>query len=276
MLEEEDSASEDDQASASQKVDYDSFADYYDLEYQQVTADLDFYHEMARRAGARGQILELACGSGRISLPLLQAGFKVTGLDLSHRMLELARARVALESPDLQQRASFVQGDMRDLGQTLGREEYDLIFIGINSFQHLLTQADQLACLREIRLHLAPAGLFIIDVFNPEEKEHYAADGRMEYNGAVYNSSNHSTVHIFLSTLAQPADQQRHYHYFYDETFADGRIKRTVARFSLRYLYRYELQLLLERAGFAVQDLYGSYEFDEFGEGSAKLIYVCR
>src|SRR5689334_14929180 len=97
MLEEEDGAGDQDEAAASLTADYDSFAYYYDLEYQRVTADLDFYHEMARRAGARGQILELACGSGRISLPLLRAGFKVTGLDLSAKMLELARARAAAE-----------------------------------------------------------------------------------------------------------------------------------------------------------------------------------
>lgn len=256
--------------------DYDHFAFYYDLEYQNYDNDWPFYRELGRRAGANPRVLELACGSGRVALTLAKEGFRLTGLDLSAKMLEIAQQKAGKLAPEVQQRLRFVEGDIRKLDETLGAEEFDLIFIAINSFQHLLTQQDQLACLRSVRRHLAPAGLFIIDVMNPEEKDNYPADGRLEYNGASYNAERHSTVHSFISTLARPAEQQRDYHYFYDETLADGTVKRTVARLTLRYIYRYEMQLLLERAGLAVQDLYGSYDFDEFGEGSNKLLYVCR
>ncbi len=256
--------------------DYDSFARYYDLKYQHIADDLDFYREMARRSGANARVLELACGSGRIALPLLRAGFHVTGLDLSEKMLEITRQKLAAEPPEIARRGHFLQGDMRDPAEVLDNAQFDLIFIGLNSFQHLLTQPDQLACLRAVRQHLAPAGLFIVDVFNPEEKESYPADGRMEYDGAIYNPEKHSTVHVFLSTVAFVADQRRQYHYFFDETQADGAIRRTVAQLNLRYIYRFELQLLLEKAGFAIEDLYGSYDFDEYGAGSSKLIFLCR
>lgn len=257
---------------------YDNFAYYYDLQYSQRDSrqDLDFYRELARKAGANPRLLELACGSGRLTIPLAKAGFRITGLDLSEPMLDIARQKVAQESPEVQKRVKLVQGDMRNLDEVLGNEQFDMIFIAINSFQHLLTQADQLACLQSVRKHLAPVGLFIVDVFNPEEKENYPADGRMEFNGTVYNPERHSAVQIFLSTLARPAEQQRDYHFFYDEMFADGTLKRTVARLTLRYFYRYELQLLLERAGFSITDLYGSYYFDEYAAGSDKLIYICR
>ena len=256
--------------------DYNSIAYYYDLEYQRFGFDLDFYRESARRAGANARVLELACGAGRLLLPLAQAGFDVTGVDLSEEMLKIARQKLAQAGPSLAGRVQLHQGDMRRLDEVLGDAQFDFVFVAINSFQHLLTQADQLACLRSARRHLAPAGVFVVDVMNPEEKEHYPADGRMEFNGATYNPAHHSTVYSFLSTTAQPADQLRHYHYFFDETFRDGTLKRTVARLTLRYFYRYELQLLLERAGFQIEALYGSYDFEEFGEGSNKLIYVCR
>jgi SAM-dependent methyltransferase len=255
---------------------YDRIAFYYDLEYSRNSQGLSFFHEMARRAGTKARILEVACGSGRVSHPLLKAGFNVTGLDLSAKMLRLAEKKLDGAPEELLQRANYVQGDMRDLAAALGQQEFDLIFIAINSFQHLRTQADQLACLQSIRQHVAPAGRFIIDVFNPEDKESYPADGRMEYTGAPYNPLNDSYIHIFLSTTARPAEQKRVYHYFYDETFPDGTVKRTVSRFNLRYIYRFELQLLLERAGFSIEDLYGSYDFEEYGEGSPKLLYVCR
>lgn len=254
--------------------DYDQIAYYYDLEYSQVTGDLDFYREMARQVGAQARILEVACGSGRVAIPLLEAGFRVTGLDNSRQMLDLARQKLAAEPEEVQKRGRFLEADMRDFD--LQNEQYDLIFIALNSFQHLLTQADQLSFLRAARRYLAPAGLFIIDVLNPEEKESYPADGRLELNTSFPSPRSGGTVHVFLSTTANPAEQQRHHTYFYDDTAPDGSVKRYVSSFDLRYSYRYEMELLLDKAGFSVEDLYGSYEFDEYGLGSNKLVYVCR
>jgi len=254
--------------------DYDNFAFYYDLKYSQIDLDLGFYHEMARRAGANPKILELACGTGRVALPLLEAGFKVTGLDISEKMLDIARAKVEeTGEPSIIMSSKFVQGDMRHFDL---KEQFDLIFIALNSFQHMLTQADQLACLQVARQHLAPVGRFIVCVYNPEEKESYPADGRVEFEQQLENPENGNSVQIFLSTVAEPTEQIRRYTYFFDEVSPDGSLKRTTAKLSLRYSYRFELQLLLEKAGFSIEDFYGSYEFDEYGPGSDKLIYVCR
>lgn len=255
---------------------YDRIAYFYDLEYRYRQQDVRFYLEMARRTGSKSRILEIACGAGRVSQKLLEAGFNVTGLDISEQMLRIAEKKLLDSSEEIRARGRYVRGDMRDLDATLDNEQFDLIFIAINSFQHLRSQADQLACLQSIRKHVAPAGRFIIDVFNPEDKDSFAADGRMEYIGPMFNVLNNSNVHIFVSTQASPSEQKRIHHYFYDETFEDGTVKRTVGIFRLRYLYRFELQLLLERAGFSIEDLYGDYDFEEYGEGSPKLLYVCR
>ncbi|OJV92668.1 MAG: hypothetical protein BGO39_31540 [Chloroflexi bacterium 54-19] len=249
---------------------------FYDLEYRHNVQDVRFYLEMARRTGSKSRILEVACGTGRVSQKLLEAGFNVTGLDLSAEMLRLAEKKLGESSEEIRQRGRYVQGDMRALDAALGNQQFDLIFIAINSFQHLRSQADQLTCLQSIRKHVAPAGRFIIDVFNPEDKDVFATDGRVEYAAPLYNPLNHSFIHIFVSTMAYPAQQKRVHHYFYDETFEDGTVKRTVSLFHLRYLYRFELQLLLEKAGFSIEDLYGDYDFEEYGEGSPKLLYVCR
>ena len=256
---------------------YEEIAYYYDLEYSQVTSDLDFYHEMARQVGAQARILEVACGAGRVALPLLKADFRVTGLDNSPAMLELARQKLAAQPPQVQEKGRFIQADMRDFDLLAAKgEQFDLIFIALNSFQHLLTQADQQAFLQNVRRHLAPVGLFIIDVVNPEEKESYPADGRLELSNSFPNPQNGGIVHVLLSTTANSTEQQRHYTYFYDDTAPDGALKRKIASFSLRYTYRYELELLLDKAGLRVEELYGSTEFDEYGPGSSRLIYVCR
>ncbi len=251
---------------------YDSFAEYYEASYASIDMDLDFYTEMVKRVGARANVLELACGSGRVTLPLLEEGYRVTGLDASAKMLEIARRKVVAEGYDKQVR--LVQDDMRTFD--FGGEQFDFIFVPLNSFQHLLTQPDQLACLETTRRHLAPAGLFILSVVNAEDKESYPADGRVELSRQFKNPTNGNQVQVFLSTVAEPQLQVRHYTYFYDEILPDGTVKRTVAEMSLRYSYRYELELLLDKAGFSVEELYGSYDFEDYGAGSSRLIYVCR
>jgi hypothetical protein len=157
-----------------------------------------------------------------------------------------------------------------------GAEQFDFIFIPLNSFQHLLSQSDQLACLGAVRRHLAPAGLFILSVVNAEDKDSYPADGRVELFRQFKNPDTGNHVQVFLSTVAEPQLQVRHYTYFYDEIQPDGTVKRTLAEMSLRYSYRYELELLLDKSGFAVEELYGSYDFEDYTAGSSRLIFVCR
>jgi SAM-dependent methyltransferase len=252
--------------------DYDNFAEFYEAKYADVTHDLEFFIEMARRAGANPRILELACGNGRVTLPLLEAGFRVTGMDISEKMLEIARRKVA-EKPALAERAHFLKGDMRNFRL---EEQFDFIFIPLSSFQHLLEQSEQLACLQSIRQHLAPAGLFIVDIYNPETKVNYPADGRVELAKEFTNPLNGNRVQTFLSITADIARQVRQTTFFFDEIFPDGTVRRTVAPLKLRYTYRFEMQLLLEKAGFSIEELYGSHEFDELDEDSDRLIFVCR
>jgi ubiquinone/menaquinone biosynthesis C-methylase UbiE len=252
---------------------YDVFAHYYEEKYASVVMDIELYTEMARRAGATARILELACGNGRVTLPLIELGFNVTGLDYSEGMLNLARRKVQALSPEMQRRARFVKGDMRDFD--FGNEKFDLIFIPLNSFQHLLDHNAQLACLERVHAHLAPMGRFVLTTFNPEEKESYPADGRVELDTTL-TASNGNTLQVFFSTTADPSQQLRHYTYFFDEIAPDGTLKRTVANLRLRYTYRFEMELLLDKAGFALEDFYGSYDFEEYGNGSSILVYICR
>jgi ubiquinone/menaquinone biosynthesis C-methylase UbiE len=252
---------------------YDVFAHYYDEKYARIVMDIDFYTEMARSAGATARILELACGNGRITLPLLEQGCNVTGLDVSAGMLSIARAKIGKLAPEVQTRARLVQADMRDFD--FGGETFDLVFIPLNSFQHLLSQADQFACLAQVHKHLAPMGRFVLTTFNPEDKENYPADGRVELD-TTFTAQSGNTIQVFLSTTAESHLQIRRYTYFFDEIGQDGTLKRTLANLRLRYTYRYEMELLLDKAGFVVEDLYGSYDFEEYGSGSGYCIYVCR
>src|SRR5579863_1653723 len=108
---------------------YDAFARFYDLDTAEITEDLAFWLNLARRTG--GPILEVAAGTGRVLLPLARAGFSIVGVDLSGPMLEVARAKVArarLSAP-----VELIQADALDLD--LGRR-FKLALVALNSFGH--------------------------------------------------------------------------------------------------------------------------------------------
>jgi SAM-dependent methyltransferase len=129
--------------------------DTYDLDDDSDTG-VAFYAGLARETG--GPVLELACGTGRVALPIARLGFAVTGLDIVPGMLERARRKSA-GLP-----ARWVAGDARafDLG-----ERFRLIFLTGNAFQALLTRADQEALLARVRAHLDDEGLFAFETRNP-------------------------------------------------------------------------------------------------------------
>ena len=175
----------------------------------------------------------------------------------------------------------LVQADMRrfDMPTLLpgvAAGGFGLIYIAINSFLHLPTTEDQIACLTTLRRHLAPGGTFVVDVFNPETKETYPADGRLELLGSFTNPTTGNRVLRFSSTTEDRTTQSRNYLHIYDEMQPDSTIKRLVAEFGLRYIYRYEMAMLLDKAGLGIEALYGSHDFDDYTGSSDHMIFICK
>src|SRR3954470_9386576 len=124
--------------------------------------DLPLYRELAAAQG--GEVLELACGSGRVLVPLVRAGNRVMGLDASAAMLALAREKLVAAGSEVAERARLVEDDMRDfrLGHT-----FDFALVAVKSFAYLQTAADQLEALACIASHLRPGGLLALDLLHP-------------------------------------------------------------------------------------------------------------
>jgi len=245
---------------------YDPFARYYDADFRDYHDDLPFLHEMARRSG--GLILELMCGTGRVLLPLAESGFTITGVDLSPAMLEIARAQVM--EAGLEQRVTLLEGDVRAL--PLPPDSFALAFVAVNSFMHLDEVRDQLATLANVRRALNRRGLLVIDLFNPDPREIAREDNRLVLDREYQLDGRH--VQKFVAIDSDAAAQLSRVTYLYDETAADGQLTRHTMRFTLRWLYRFELEHLLARAGFTLRNLYGSYELDDYGSGSPRMIAV--
>ncbi len=146
---------------------YGEIARDYDLIYGDLH-DLEFYLNEARNA--RGSVLEIACGTGRILLQLLKQGIDITGMDLSEEMLGVLRKKA--ESMGLDPK--LMKADMRDFRI---EQKFKLIIVPYRSFLHLHTDEDRKKALERFMEHLAPGGRLILHVYNPSPEEFEMGDG---------------------------------------------------------------------------------------------------
>jgi hypothetical protein len=140
---------------------------------------------------------------------------------------------------------------------------------------HLATVADQLATLGQIHTALGPGGLLAIDLFNPDPRALAEQSGVVVLDKS-FALADGTRVQKFVVQQVDLAAQTSHVTFLYDELDGDGRVHRSTLPFTMRWLYRYELEHLLARAGFALEALYGSYELDEYHDGSELLLVVAR
>lgn len=229
---------------------YDQFLPYRDR------PDLNFFIQEAVESG--GPVLEIGCGTGRVLLPTARAGISITGLDVSPHMLDVCRHALEDEPLDVQQKVTLVEEDMRsfDLGKS-----FALVTSPFRPFQHLLTVEDQLRCLASVRRHLVPGGIFILDIFNPSLTSLTADNLGQEIDEkAPFTTPDGTQVRRSSKITSRDYHNQiQDVELIYYLTHPDGREERLVHAFPMRYLFRFEAEHLLSRAGFEVVDLFADF-----------------
>jgi SAM-dependent methyltransferase len=248
---------------------FNRIARFFDADYADYMEDLPALQAFARRTG--GPLLELGCGTGRLLIPLAQAGYQVTGVDISPAMLTVARAKA--EAAGVTDRITLVEGDYTS---TPLAGPYCFAFVAMNTFMHLLTQAEQLRALRHWRAHLAPGGLLLVDIFHPDVTQLAGLDGRLEWDKSWTDPETGATVLKLFARTVNLAEQILHVTLIYDEVYPDGQVRRTLAPFDMRYLWRFEAELLLKSAGFALEAVYGNWDLTPFEGTSPRLILVAQ
>jgi len=229
---------------------YDS-PELYDLLFDSLDFDVAFWLGAARAAG--GPVLEAACGTGRLLLPILKAGIDVEGFDASAAMV--ARLREKAAAAGLAVRAEVA--DMKTF--SLGRR-YALIFCGFNGFAHCATIPDQVAFLRAAREHLAPGGMLAVHMSYPGPAYWSEPDGKpvLEHEaprpggGKLQLWDNRRK-----NTVAQRQDSEME---IWELDAADR--PAAVHKFATaqRWVYRFELELLLGAAGFTRWEILGGFD----------------
>jgi SAM-dependent methyltransferase len=229
--------------------------------------DVGFYVEEAKRA--RGTVLEVGCGTGRILLPIARAGCSIVGVDSSRQMLERCRAKLAVEPAAVQGRVRLVLREMWDL--TLGAT-YALIIAPFRVLQHLTTVDDQLRCLEVIARDLAPNGRLVFDVFNPAFARLVEADGIEREDTPEQRLPDGRTFRrAWRVARVRWIDQVSESELIY---YVDG--KRYVQTFEMRWYLAAELRHVLARAGFRVREMYGDFERGPVVDGCPELVVVAE
>jgi SAM-dependent methyltransferase len=244
-------------------------ARFFDADYAGYTADLPAIEAYARRTG--GPLLELGCGTGRALIPLAKAGYRVTGVDISPEMLRLAGAKV--RSARVAKRVTLIEGDYATVPLD---GTYRFAFVLMNTFLHLLEQTDQLRALRHWREHLQPGGLLLLDLFHPDVGQLANLDGRMVWDKTWADPERDVTVMKFVTCTTALSTQTLHVTLIYDEVSPDGQVRRNLVPYDIRYLWRFEAELLLDKAGFDLEQIYGDWDLSPFEDASGRMILVAR
>ena len=249
---------------------YDVLADYYDLDVAGYDEDIPLYENLGRRHDL--PILEVGVGTGRAAIPLARAGLRVLGIDRSEAMLAVARRKVEAEpkASGVRERLTLVQGDITCFSL---EERFGLIFSSLGGFLHLHTQEEQLKALECARRHLAPDGLVVMDLPTPEGEEWEPGARPLYLVWTREDPERGVTVSKYRSAEADPANQMQRVTHIYEEWGPEGSRRRMVT-FQLRYVHRYEMELLLGQAGLRLRDLYGSYDLSPYDHHATRMIFV--
>lgn len=257
-------------------TEYDALAAVYDAQMGTFDGDLDFYVGLAQEAVP--PVLELATGTGRVSLPIARAGVPIVGVDSSVEMLAAARKKLDQE-PDLPLR--LVQADMREFDVPDEKGTFGLAIIPFRSFLHLTTLEDQVSCLTNIHDHLCDGGLLALNFFVPDVEliaAHLGKLGRtLSHQYSFGSPESGNEIEMWADQQFRVHDQFIDARFLYNEWGDDGTLLRTTRRgYTLCYIWPREFQHLLTRCGFEVEALYGWFDKRPFDETSVEQVWVAR
>ncbi len=248
----------------------------YDLENADDPAfDLDYWAALLRVRTPR-RLLELACGTGRLTLPLASLGVaeEIVALDRSAPFLSRLRSRLDEERVDS---VRVVEGDMRSPAVD---GEFDLVMVSFNSLAYLIARDDRVACLRAARALVASGGVFAFDLIAPRYDFLSEATGPCPVVRAdTDHASPEHGVSRFLRSYTDtydPSTQTLHSTNRYEIFREDGKVEHRIADLDWHIYFPEELELLLEGAGLRVVERFGDYERGPWKPGSRRYLWLAE
>lgn len=242
-----------------------TFARFYDTIYHQIRdgVDNEFFLDEIRKA--KGRVLEVGTGTGRLFMNALAGGADIYGLDISESMLEVLYKKLPQDQ--------YYRLSLQNVMDFSFDIRFDLIIAPFRVLMHLIDKYDQLKALNNVCRHLNAGGAFIFDVFVPDllmlvNGVHNNMDFEGEYEPGYL-------LRRFVTTEPDLIHQTILVN-FHMEWQEGGGWKHDDWSVPLRFLFRYELEHLIDRSDFREYEIYGDYTGSKLDKSSKEFIAVCR
>jgi ubiquinone/menaquinone biosynthesis C-methylase UbiE len=253
---------------------YDSHAELYDQLYLGLPGEQEFYVSESLKYAP--PVLEIGCGTGRVTIPVAQVGVDIVGIDNSDGLLKVANEKVK-NIKNMPGNIEFINADMRHFSID---KKFNLVIIPYRAFLHMHSVEDQKKTLRNIWNHLAPGGHLIMNMFFPridvmdtymnqlgtvvkhvKTLEKKTGNKQMVYDSRQYSSYSQIITQYFIVEEIDPEGIMVSKQYF---------------PLTLRWVTKFEMEHLLELCGFKVENLWGWFDKREFSDNSEEMIWLAK
>ncbi|MGD6795362.1 class I SAM-dependent methyltransferase [Metabacillus indicus] len=239
----------------------------YDGENESNTSDIPLLLKWASLT--KGAIIDIACGTGRATIPLARQGYRVMGVDVHKGMLDKARRK----SADLGLKIDWIQQDCMNLNLKI---RADFIYTVGNSFQHFLTNEEQDKLLASVSRHLNPDGIFIFGTRFPGPEE-LVSTATEEFWKTYEDEESKLQVDVYCLSSYDPISQIQHNTTIRKYKNGAGQeVKENKTEISLRFVFPEEMERLLAMNGFKILNVYGDWNENPLTGGSKEMVYVCQ
>lgn len=224
--------------------------------------DIPFYILQAKEYG--GPVLELACGTGRVTIPIAQKDISITGLDFLNPMLKEAKRK----SNEKGVKIEWIEADMTNFNLS---KKYNLILMPGCAFNWLLDIESVEKCLTCVKKHLNPNTVFIFDAFNPDLNILVRDPSKTYPNAEYQDPDGRGLVIVSENTEYDKANQILLWRLSYSI------LKKPLSKeMKLRIFFPQELDTLLKYNGFKIYEKYGDFDQTPFTSESRRQIFICR
>ena len=240
------------------------FARFYDLIYHHLRDgdDSRFYFEKIMNTS--GSVLEAGSGTGRLLTEALENGADIYGIDVSPAMLDILRAKL---SPENQKRIS-----LQNIVDFRLDKKFDLIIAPFRVLMHLTEKEDQMKALDNVYDHLNNSGLFIFDVFVPALKPLISGLENVTDFEGEYEPGNR--VKRVVSTKPDLINQIINITFRLEWNEGGTNFTREWET-PLRYIFRFELEHLIERSKFRTYTIEGDFAGSALSNDSKEFVVTC-
>lgn len=253
---------------------YDTHAELYDQLYLGLPGEEDFYVNESLRYSS--PILEIGCGTGRVTIPIAKVGGDITGIDNSDGLLEVANQKVS-KIKNMAGSIELINADMRDFSIN---KKFNLVIIPYRAFLHMHSVEDQKKTLKNIYNHLAPGGHLIMNMFFPRIDvidSHINQLGNAVKQVKVLENKNGNKLMVHDSRQYSSYTQLINQYFIVEEINPEGLvISKQYFPLTLRWVTKFEMEHLFELSGFKVINSYGWFDKRPLSDNSEEMIWVAQ